>query len=112
MKYQLSKEEEGLIQLLRVVVGKSKRSVLPKDIDWRRLFDLSESHGVNAVALDGLEKYGVDKVGLKGVSHELTTHMFQWIGVALRIEQDYERKLVVVEQLIKLWKSYGIRQLL
>ena len=38
--------------------------------------------------------------------------MFQWIGVALRIEQDYERKLVVVEQLIKLWKSYGIRQLL
>lgn len=109
MKYQLSKEEEGLIQLLRVVVGKSKRSVLPKDIDWRRLFDLSESHGVNAVAIDGLEKYGVDKVGLKGVSHELTTHMFQWIGVALRIEQDYERKLVVVEQLIKLWKSYGIR---
>lgn len=109
MIYQLTKEEEGLLQLLKVAIGESKRSALPKDIDWHKLFDLSERHGVNAIAIDGLGKCGMDSLWVKDASQELSSHKLQWIGMALRVEHDYERKLVDVEKLINLWKCYGIR---
>lgn len=65
MGFQLSKEEKGLLQLLRVAIGTSELEVMPEGIDWYELFGISERHGVNAVVLDGFGKYRLDSVGLK-----------------------------------------------
>lgn len=68
MGFQLSKEEKGLLQLLRVAIGTSELEVLPEGIDWYELFGLSERHGVNgvnAVVLDGFGKYRLDSIGFK-----------------------------------------------
>ena len=109
MGFQLSKEEKLLLQLLRVAIGTSELEVMPEGIDWYELFGISERHGVNAVVLDGFGKYRLDSIGLKKISQSFVKRKLQCIALALKIETEYDRKLDVVEKLIRLWNSNGIR---
>lgn len=110
MKYLLSKEEKGLIQLLRLAIGTSETAIfLHEGINWEKLFKLSVNHGVNAIAIDGLEKVGLSNIGIKDIPQKLRQQIFRCIGLSLRIEINYDRKLLLVEKLVKLWRRHGIR---
>lgn len=109
MKYILSKEEQGLIHLLQVAIGTSEKTMLPVEMDWQRLFDISESHGVNAVVVDGIGKLDLDSIGLKDVTRDIAVRRIKCIGLALKTEYEYTKKLIAAGKLINLWKSFGIR---
>mgnify|MGYP001728352272 CR=1 FL=1 len=97
------------MQLLRVAIGTSELEVLFEGVDWYELLGLSERHGVNAVVLDGFGKFRLDSIGLKNISQSFIKRKIQCIALALKIESEYDWKLGLVEKLIRLWNSNGIR---
>lgn len=52
----MNKNREILLKLVRVAMGWETDFSLPEDIDWKEVLRLSQEQGVNAIALDGLEK--------------------------------------------------------
>lgn len=52
----MNKNREILLKLVRVAMGWETDFSLPRDVDWKEVFVLAQEQGVNAIALDGIEK--------------------------------------------------------
>lgn len=55
----MNNTEKALFYLIQTGLGFTPDGVFPKDVDWMRLFDLSEEQGVTAIALDGFQGFQV-----------------------------------------------------
>ena len=52
----IASNEELLLELIKVALGKSTTCALPNAFEWNTLFDLSMKQCVPSVVLDGLNK--------------------------------------------------------
>lgn len=111
----MSKAEIVLLQLLRVSLGNERSDVLlPNDVFWQEVFELSVKQGVVNIAYDGLqslldanpeETFGFD-------SSELENLKYKWIGYGMSAELSYQRYVNTISALAELYQSLGLQMLL
>lgn len=87
-----------------------------RKVDWEKLFSLSLRQGVNAIAIDGLQRLmkWSDCEGLleNFGTASLKIHKMQWLASSLAVEQNYERHVRVMSELAGFYKSHGIKMLI
>lgn len=87
-----------------------------KGEEWMELFDLSERQGISAIALDGLHSIVkhrslvLDGFNLKISSDpQLVYRKFQWLGLAMQMEQMYAEHEAAIASLAKFYGREGVR---
>lgn len=88
--------------LLRRGIGVSKEVVLPRPIDWAKIYDVATQQGLSSVILDGIEKLPEQQRPEKSV-------FLQWIGGAFSEESQYNVQWKSACELALLLKHKGIR---
>ena len=82
------------------------------DIDWKAVIDLAMSHGMDAVAWDGLQALYESRPELAGeLDASLGETKYDWFSYILQVEQDYERQWKSFVELDKTFRAEGIRML-
>ena len=82
------------------------------DIDWKAVIDLAMSHGMDAVAWDGLQALYDLRPELAGeLDASLGETKYDWFSFTLQAEQDYERQWKSFVELDKALRAEGIRML-
>ena len=103
---------ELLIQLIRIAFGGGKRFSLPENVDWPALIQMAMSNGLDAIAFDGIQALYERQADL---SEDLDTSLgetkFDWLGLTLQAEQDYESYRLKLRDLASFWGKAGIRML-
>ena len=83
--------------------------------NWGKLFRISISQGVNAIAADGLQQLmenSDNKELLKSLDvAPLKLQKMQWLGSSLTIERIYEQHKLVMGELAAFYSSRGIKML-
>lgn len=111
----MSKAEIVLLQLLKVSLGNERCDILlPNDVFWQEVFELSIKQGVVNIAYDGLqslmdanpeEAFGFD-------SPELENLKYKWIGYGMNAEVVYQRYVGTIISLAELYQSLGFQMFL
>ena len=83
--------------------------------NWGKLFRISVSQGVNAIAADGLQlllENPNNKELLKSLDvTPLKLQKMQWLGYSLTIERIYEQHKHVMSELAAFYRTHGIKML-
>lgn len=83
--------------------------------NWGKLFCISVSQGVNAIAADGLQlllENPTSKELLKSLdAAPLKLQKMQWLGSSLTIERIYEQHKHVMSELAAFYRTHGIKML-
>ena len=83
--------------------------------NWGKLFCISVSQGVNAIAADGLQlllENPSNKELLKSLdAAPLKLKKMQWLGYSLTIERIYEQHKHVMSELAAFYRTHGIKML-
>lgn len=96
---------DTFLSLIRLGIGHEPISLSDK-IDWKRIFKLSQKHGVSAIVLDGAEKIFSDLANQESVDMHPDFKLY-WISV---VYDAYERAyLKYTESLARLAKFYNRR---
>jgi hypothetical protein len=102
----VNKNGDILLKLVRMAMGWESDFSLPEDIDWRRVFEHAQEQGVNAIVLDGLEKY------MNNTSHKLNAKDKQFILEAIGnlqlIEFNNQKQLSALLKLSEILNNKGI----
>lgn len=53
----MANSRDILLKLVRIAIGWENDFSLPADVDWKAVLSLAHEQGVNAIAVDGLEKW-------------------------------------------------------
>ena len=105
-----------LFQLLRAALGNEAAvGVLPSDIDWREVIDLSFEQGVAAVAVDGFGSTGspTENEGLESLdSPELEDLKYEWFGEVFNCEEDYKKYQSAIAWFVRLCREQKVDVLL
>lgn len=106
----MTQSADTLFRLLRAAIGTGEADLLPADIDWRMVIDLSFGQGVAALAVDGL---GCMVDGLDSLdSPEMEDLKYEWFGACFGNEQSYEYYLKTIVKLASLYGKHSMRMLL
>lgn len=82
------------------------------DIDWKAVIDLAMSHGLDAVAWDGLQAlYELQPEMAEELDASLGETKYDWFSFTLQAEQDYERQWQSFVELDKAFRAEGIRMM-
>lgn len=81
----MSAESISLLELIKYGLGHTRQSDFPKIVSWPKVMFLSQLHGVDAIAFDGLQRcYDAgEHIGI-----DINTKV-EWIGFAQQQEQSY-----------------------
>jgi len=104
----MNKEIACLFDLLCCGIGQSEDCEVPKDVNWKVVYNIAKMQGVVGLMLDGLDRYysrGKD-IGL-----DFQTKM-DWIGDVQQLEVIYTQHEKAIESLAKFYKDYGIKMML
>ena len=74
---------------------------LPKDVDWESVFHLANTQGVAAICLDGLQRLNWNNAVPKTIK-------MQWIGTALKQEQQCNAQWQAAVSLARVWHDAGM----
>ena len=97
--------KDTFLSLVRLGIGHKPIS-LPKNIDWKRIYKISQKHGVAAITLDGAEKMFADGINPECPDMHPDFKLY-WISV---VYDAYERAyLKYTESLGRLAKFYNSR---
>lgn len=95
---------ELFLQLVRLGIGHEPK-FLPEDIDWMRIKELAEIHGLYAVVLDGIEK-------LPASARPPQEFLLEWIGEVLQgYEYQYERYCKAITNLAGFYNRHGYKMM-
>lgn len=105
-----------LFQLLRAALGNEAAvGVLPSDIDWKEVIDLSFEQNVAAIAVDGLQKSlekRAESLELSLDSPELEDLKYEWFGEVFSCEEDYKNYQSAIAQFLRLCREQQVDVLL
>lgn len=87
--------------LLRKAVDNSYQLELPRDTNWKGVFELASCQGVSGICLEAIEHLPL------GTIPQQT--LLQWIGLSERQRQQYEQTWRVACKLDELWAAEGIQ---
>lgn len=88
-----------LLDLLRVVLGKSGTMSIPEHIDWDELFHSSCQQGVALLVYDGIQQ--------TDISMDDTTR-YKWVGLTGYHEARYARYTTSIARLADFYRSQGL----
>ena len=94
--------QSSFLGLVRIGIGISKDTIIPKDIDWKALTFLADSHGLSAIILDGIECLPNDLKPSKGM-------LLNWIGKSLHFESQNAAQKKVAGEIAELFHNNNIR---
>lgn len=103
-----------LYKLLSTSLGNEHMCLLPRNVDWWAVVDLSLSQGVVAIAFDGLQKIldanpsmdlGLDKPELEGLK-------YKWLGCCLEVEGRNLQQRKVMKAMADTLAKKGVRTML
>ncbi len=104
-----------LFHLLRSALGSQSAEMIPSDIDWKEVIDLSFEQGVAAMLADGIDKATKTKIdeGLELLdSPELEDLKYEWFGSVFQAEEDYRQHLESISSLARTYAQAGISMML
>lgn len=106
-----------LFQLLRAALGNEAVGVLPSDINWQKVIDISFDQGVAAIAVDGIGKATKTKTKTAEAldaldSPELEDLKYEWFGEVFSCEEDYKNYQSAIAQFVKLCREQQVDVLL
>ena len=110
----MTQEEEVLLKLIRIALGKENDFSLPNDVNWEVVFALSVRQDVVNIAYDGLQtifESSTEKT-LGFDTPKLEELRYKWIGYGMLAEQKYETYSHVVSDLAHLYSEHGFQMLL
>lgn len=86
----MTNTDKALLSLVSAGIEHDTELQIPKDVDWERLFELSEKHGVSAICVDGLQ-YVVSRIEYANSTRVPPLSLkLKWIGRTFQIEQQYK----------------------
>lgn len=104
--------EDILVHLIRIALGAEKPDVIPEEVNWKEVFDLSYAQGVAAIACDGFqalyEGRGEDDIVTALDLEENEMIKYDWYATQIRNEQQYEMQWVAATELSGLFSKNGI----
>ncbi len=109
----MSLSESIVLRLVSLGLGHQVEwDISLSDIDWKAVIDLAMSHGLDAVAWDGLQALYELQPELAGeLDASLGETKYDWFSFTLQAEQDYERQWKSFVELDKAFRAEGIRML-
>ena len=120
-KYEISKEAQVLLRLLRIALGTEptaedgKRAELfPENIDWSGVIRLSYEQKVSALAVDGLKASGYDPREGKSAQQleELNAVLTPWFEDVKNTEDSYAYYQEVLSTLCQIFAANGLRTII
>lgn len=107
----IASNEELLLNLIKIALGKSKKYTLPNALEWNILFDMSMKQCVPSVVLDGLNKSLAsepcqDNNGI-GKMDKL-----KWLSMVLNMERQYTIHESVIAELAAFYREAGYQMML
>lgn len=95
-----------LLNLVRCGIGEQTRFHFPETIDWMGVFELSQEHGVAAIALDGINKqFDNDSTFAKKPPLEI---LYEWIGMVNQMEVIYAQHEKNIRELSRWYRQHDI----
>lgn len=94
--------EEILFKLISAGLGICDEKNFPKNVDWGSVFKLATQQCIGTICLDGLQKLNWNIAVPKTIK-------MQWIGTALKQEQQYNTQWQAAVSLADVWHNAGIQ---
>lgn len=103
----MTNDQSTLFELLFCGLGHTRHSDFPKIVSWPNVMFLSQLHGVDAIAFDGLQRcYDAgEHIGI-----DINTKV-EWIGFAQLQEQSYAHHETLIGELARFYAKHGIRMM-
>ena len=125
----ISSTTDVLFKLLRIATGVDSDYSLPSIVNWGEVINLSCTHGVGAIAVDGLQRiydslaFGGNGPGLSADDNKLSAlddldspqieeDKYGWFHCTFQSEADYEQHVAAIGQLASLYSEKNLRMLL
>ena len=105
--FAMKNEQNVLLELVKLGIGKSSIYKIPRGSDWQEVFDLAERQRVIAIALDGINRCFEKGIGL---DIDLQTKLV-WIGAAQQVEVYYQEHEKNLRDLARFYQKHGIKMM-
>lgn len=100
--------KEILYKLIRISLGNESDLSLPKDICYSEIMELSEQMGMSWLVINGLQIL-INKGCVSFQSNlEEKMNLLQWIGLAMKAEQQSSMQWDACRKLVDLYAQHGI----
>lgn len=109
----MEKSDEILLALIRIALGNDADLIIPDDVDWKDIYELSIEHGVTAICADGLQKIYDNQPELETkfyINNESIN--FPLLAVTTAIEHNYQLQKQTILQLSSFLSSKDIPMLI
>lgn len=106
--------EKVLLLLIRLALGTETTVEVPVNVDWPKVIDYAERHGLSAIAWDGLQRIyeSNPRLELDLDRPSLKQQKYDWFGLVLSVEQAYEKHIRAIKGLADFYSLYGIKMML
>ena len=101
------------LRLLALALGNDVPFDIPlREVDWPTLIQYAMAQGLDAMTFDGIQALYERQPELNSeLDESLGETKFDWLGLTLQAEQDYERQWKSFVELDKAFRAEGIRML-
>ena len=102
-----------ILRLLALALGHDVPFDIPlREVDWPALIQYAMAQGLDAMTFDGIQALYERQPELTSeLDESLGETKFDWLGLTLQAEQDYERQWKSFVELDKAFRAEGIRML-
>lgn len=103
----MTNDQSTLFELLLCGLGHTRQLDFHKIVSWPEVMFLSQLHGVDAIAFDGIQRCfdAGEPIGI-----DINTKV-EWIGFAQQQEQSYAHHEALIGELARFYAKHGIRMM-
>lgn len=95
---------KDFLSIVRLGIGRSV-DVISDTVDWKKIKDLAEKQGLDAIVLDGIEKLRISK-------RPSQTTLLEWIGEVLQVyEYRYDAYKRTIAEMARFYNSHGMKMM-
>lgn len=105
----MSQTESALYNLLKTALSDYVVNEMPTAINWQHLYEIANTQGVAAIAIDGLQHL-TTQYNYTPACLDVKTKL-HWYAISLATEKIYSRQLLSAKELSKIWHAHNIRTL-
>lgn len=98
---------QTLLELVKYGSGLSDKCIIPSHIEWKEIFSLACSHGLDAIALDGIQRGHNNHIH---IDIDFDTKL-EWIGNSHFEEVTYHVQEETISSLARFYQMHGIRMM-
>lgn len=104
---------DHLLQLTRISLGSKESFPFNGNIDWGEMMDMAILQGLDALSFDGLQTIydHLSKEEACVLDASIGERRYDWMGLALQAEQNYEAYYEKLRSLATFYRENGIRVL-